>query len=239
MPHKLLPVDHDIPWISFWSLINFPVTLNNCFNVRIDCFWVECKFSFCLFSCAERRRRRCSVSKRNITCAGASVTTKGRCNNLTNINLLKIVSLNCERASSTFHTMHTDKAVLSRAPDDAPMAPDGSFSPCYTDHLLLFFLLPSQIETESFSAHECSQKFVKKVHVSCHREAGSLYAANPGRLLRFWSHRSSTPLNAANSGLGLQSRSLRWPRFVHQFFQKSAPEGIFQLPRHVLPEFVE
>ena len=32
---------------------------------------------FVLFSYADRRKRRCSVSKRNITCAGASVNAKG------------------------------------------------------------------------------------------------------------------------------------------------------------------
>ena len=35
----------DIPWISFWSVINFLVTLSTCFTYRCGWFLVECKFS--------------------------------------------------------------------------------------------------------------------------------------------------------------------------------------------------
>ena len=51
-----------------------------------------------VFYCVFRRKRRCSISKRNLTCPSASVTTKGRQNNLAHHQHLATlkVAINCE-----------------------------------------------------------------------------------------------------------------------------------------------
>ena len=59
-----------------------------------------------------------------------------------NINSLGILSLKFlqKEARASFRPSKTKRHCPSRAPDDAPMAPDGSFSPCHSDHIFLLFL---------------------------------------------------------------------------------------------------
>ena len=81
-----------------------------------------------------------------------------------------------------------------------------SSSPCHSDHLLFCFSLIISNRDRILLSHDCSQQFVKQVHVLCPRLSGSLFAAKPRLLcLRFWSHRSSAPLCATNLGIGSRS----------------------------------
>ena len=73
------------------------------------CFW---------FSCVYRRRRRCSISKRKITCARASVSSKRRRNNLTTLPHARKRDNSTHRKSSqkTLHCSQTDAPAAHEAP---------------------------------------------------------------------------------------------------------------------------
>ena len=74
--------------------------------------------------------------------------------------------------------IRTRRHCPSGAPDNVPMAPDGSLSPC---HSLLRRVIATTFST------------------------APVYAANSGLGLRSWSNQASDPLCAANFDLGLRS----------------------------------